>query len=43
MIRIDAHHHVWELARRPHGWLGGPAMAAIRQDFTLAELAGSGA
>jgi L-fuconolactonase len=39
MIRIDAHHHVWELARRPHGWLDGPAMAAIRRDFTLADLA----
>jgi L-fuconolactonase len=39
MVRIDAHHHVWELARRPHGWLNGPAMAAIRRDFTLADLA----
>lgn len=39
MIRIDAHHHVWDLARRPQGWLDGPAMAAIRRDFVLADLA----
>ena len=39
MIRIDAHHHLWELARRPHVWLDGPAMAPIRRDFTLNDLA----
>jgi L-fuconolactonase len=39
MIRIDAHHHLWELARRPHVWLDGPAMAPIRSDFTLNDLA----
>lgn len=39
MIRIDAHHHLWELARRPHVWLDGPTMAPIRRDFTLNDLA----
>jgi L-fuconolactonase len=39
VIRIDAHHHVWELARRPQAWLDGAAMTAIRRDFTLADLA----
>lgn len=39
MIRTDAHHHLWELARRPHAWLDGPEMDAIRRDFTLADLA----
>lgn len=39
MIQIDAHHHVWELARRPHAWLDGSGMAAIRRDFTLTDLA----
>ena len=39
MIRIDAHHHVWELGRRPQPWLDGAGMAAIRRDFTLADLA----
>ena len=39
MIRTDAHHHVWDLGRRPHAWLDGPEMGAIRRDFTLADLA----
>jgi L-fucono-1,5-lactonase len=39
MIRIDAHHHLWDLGRRRHAWLDGPAMDAIRRDFTLADLA----
>ena len=38
-MRIDAHHHVWELGRRPHAWLDGAGMAAIRRDFTVADLA----
>lgn len=38
MTRIDAHHHLWELAARPQDWLEGPGMAAIRRDFTLADL-----
>jgi L-fuconolactonase len=39
MIPTDAHHHLWELARRPHAWLDGPEMDAIRRDFALADLA----
>jgi hypothetical protein len=39
MIRTDAHHHIRELARRPHAWLDGSGMDAIRQDFTLTDLA----
>lgn len=39
MIRTDAHHHIWELARRPHAWLDGSGMDAIRRDFTLTDLA----
>ena len=39
VIRIDAHHHIWELGRRPHAWLDGVGMATIRRDFTLADLA----
>jgi L-fuconolactonase len=38
-MRIDAHHHIWELSRRPHGWLDPPHMAALRRDFTIGELA----
>src|SRR5262249_52549222 len=36
--RIDAHHHIWRLARGDYGWLT-PALAAIHRDFTLDDLA----
>lgn len=36
---IDAHHHVWDLTRRPQTWLDGSAMAPIRRSFGLADLA----
>ena len=35
---IDAHHHVWDLARRPQDWLDEPAYAPIRRTFTVADL-----
>jgi L-fuconolactonase len=35
---IDAHHHLWDLARRPQPWLDGSAMAPIRRGFGLADL-----
>lgn len=38
-MRIDAHHHVWDLARRPQPWLGAPELGVIRRDFGLADLA----
>ena len=38
-MRIDAHHHVWRLGTRPHAWLDDAGMAAVRRDFTLADLA----
>jgi L-fuconolactonase len=34
---IDAHHHVWSLARGDYGWLT-PALAPIHRDFTLNDL-----
>jgi L-fuconolactonase len=36
MIRIDAHHHVWHVARGDYGWLT-PDLA-IHRDYTLADL-----
>ncbi len=36
--RIDAHHHVWELAARPQSWLDAPELAVLRRDFTLDDL-----
>ncbi|GLW73789.1 amidohydrolase [Kitasatospora phosalacinea] len=38
-MRVDAHHHLWQLDRRPQRWLDEPQLAAIRRDFTMAELA----
>jgi L-fuconolactonase len=36
--QVDAHHHVWQLARGDYGWLT-PDLAAIHRDFTLDDLA----
>ncbi|WP_249148327.1 amidohydrolase family protein [Bradyrhizobium sp. AUGA SZCCT0177] len=37
-MRIDAHHHLWSLARGDYGWLT-PALAPIHRDFSLSDLA----
>jgi L-fuconolactonase len=37
-MRIDAHHHLWTLARGDYGWLT-PALAPIHRDFALPDLA----
>lgn len=37
-MRIDAHHHLWRLARGDYGWLT-PALAPIYRDFSLSDLA----
>jgi L-fuconolactonase len=37
-MRIDAHHHLWTLARGDYGWLT-PKLAPIYRDFTFADLA----
>ncbi|MEU4746676.1 amidohydrolase family protein [Actinosynnema sp. NPDC023658] len=36
--RVDAHHHLWDLAARPQEWLDGEEMTPIRRDFTEADL-----
>ncbi|MFE4369356.1 amidohydrolase family protein [Streptomyces sp. NPDC056835] len=36
---IDAHHHIWDLSVRDQDWITGPAMAPIRRNFTLTDLA----
>ncbi|MFI7101503.1 amidohydrolase family protein [Streptomyces sp. NPDC050161] len=38
-MRIDAHHHLWNLGRRPQPWMDGPWADPIRRDFTLSDLA----
>jgi L-fuconolactonase len=37
-MRIDAHHHLWTLARGDYGWLT-PKLAPIYRDFAVADLA----
>ena len=37
--RVDAHHHVWDLHVRDQPWITGAAMAPIRRDFTIEDLA----
>jgi L-fuconolactonase len=37
-LRIDAHHHLWDLDRRPQPWLTGPALDPIARTFRLDEL-----
>lgn len=41
--RIDAHHHVWDLAPRDQPWITGTQMAPIRRSFSIDDLAGEAA
>jgi L-fuconolactonase len=43
VTRIDAHHHLWNLSRRPQTWLDPPEMAPIHRDFTLSDYASAAA
>ncbi|MBD9725357.1 amidohydrolase family protein [Streptomyces sp. ID-01-6.2a] len=36
--KVDAHHHVWDLAVRDQDWITGPELAPLRRDFTLHQL-----
>ncbi|MEU9044242.1 MULTISPECIES: hypothetical protein [unclassified Kitasatospora] len=38
-MRVDAHHYVWDLTRRPHSWLDAAEPAAVRRDFGPSDLA----
>jgi L-fuconolactonase len=35
---IDAHHHVWDLTRRPQPWLDEPGLDDLRRSFSVADL-----
>ncbi|MFF7521673.1 amidohydrolase family protein [Streptomyces pseudovenezuelae] len=37
-LLIDAHHHLWELDRRPQPWLDDPGLALISRTFTPGDL-----
>jgi predicted TIM-barrel fold metal-dependent hydrolase len=40
---VDAHHHVWDLTRRPQPWLAEPSLKALRRSFSTADLAADSA
>ncbi|UCM86728.1 amidohydrolase family protein [Streptomyces marincola] len=42
-VRVDAHHHVWDLGRRPQPWLDTARTAAIHRTLLLEDLAGPAA
>ncbi|WP_330327502.1 amidohydrolase family protein [Streptomyces pseudovenezuelae] len=37
-LLIDAHHHLWDLDRRPQPWLDDPGLASINRTFTPGDL-----
>lgn len=37
-MKIDAHHHVWDLTVRDQDWIVGDAMAPIRRNFSMQDL-----
>lgn len=38
MSIVDAHHHLWDPARRDYPWMAGDALAPLRRPFTLDDL-----
>ncbi|MCU1675778.1 MAG: amidohydrolase, partial [Frankiales bacterium] len=39
MTRVDAHHHVWDPARRDYPWMAAPALSPLRRRFDVTDLA----
>lgn len=37
-MRIDSHHHIWDLSVRDQSWITGDAMQPIRRNFSMADL-----
>ncbi|MET7724890.1 amidohydrolase family protein [Streptomyces mirabilis] len=37
-MRVDAHHHVWDLSVRDQDWITGPELRPLRRDFGVADL-----
>ncbi|MFD7470803.1 amidohydrolase family protein [Streptomyces sp. NPDC059837] len=38
-VRVDAHHHLWDLSVRDQDWIAGPELQPLRRDFGVADLA----
>ena len=37
-MKIDSHHHIWDLQVTPQDWIVGDAMAPINKNFSLDDL-----
>jgi L-fuconolactonase len=37
-MRIDSHHHLWDLSARDYDWMAGDEMAPIRRNFAIDDL-----
>ncbi|CAN2232886.1 COG3618 Predicted metal-dependent hydrolase of the TIM-barrel fold [actinobacterium SCGC AAA044-D11] len=37
-MRIDSHHHIWDLSARDQSWITGDAMQPIRRNFSMSDL-----
>jgi len=37
-MRIDSHHHIWDLSIRDQGWITGDEMQPIRRNFVVSDL-----
>lgn len=37
-MRIDSHHHVWDLGVREQGWMVGDGLDSIRKNFSMSDL-----
>jgi len=37
-MRIDSHHHIWDLSVRDQGWITGEVMQPIRRNFVISDL-----
>ncbi len=37
-MRIDSHHHIWDLSVRDQSWITGDAMQPIRRNFSMGDL-----
>ncbi|CAM3957028.1 amidohydrolase [Kibdelosporangium persicum] len=37
-MRVDAHHHLWDLSVRAQDWIDAATMSAIRRDFDVTDL-----
>ncbi|MHA5048973.1 amidohydrolase family protein [Streptomyces sp. SD15] len=37
-VRVDAHHHVWDLSVRDQDWIAGPELQPLRRNFGVTDL-----